>query len=80
MILRANKVTRDLFGPFSDEQWRLVYKQAYDNLVPVVGLSSASPASYEPPTTAVSDQILSSGNGARCSLVPVIRWARVSTP
>ena len=33
-MLRAKKVTRDLFGSFTDEQWRLVYKQAYDNLAP----------------------------------------------
>lgn len=25
---------RELFGSFSDEQWRLVYKQAYNNLAP----------------------------------------------
>ena len=25
---------RELYGAFSDEQWRLVYKQAYNNLAP----------------------------------------------
>ena len=25
---------RDMFATFTDEQWRLIYKQAYDNLLP----------------------------------------------
>lgn len=33
-MMGVNALVGDLFGSFTDEQWRLVYKQAYNNLAP----------------------------------------------
>lgn len=35
---------RDMFGSFTDEQWRLIYKQAYKNLAPGGWIEQVEPS------------------------------------